>query len=330
MALHICASRRALVAALALAAAGAGLPPPAQAQAWPSRPIKLIVPYAAGGGTDIIARSIATRLATRIGQPIVVENKAGAGGAIGFEAGIHAPPDGYTLVFITSAYATNAATGRKLAYDPVQGIAPIALVGKTSLLVAVPADSPIKTLKDLADRARAQPGRLTYGSSGIGSMSHLGMEMLAADAKLRLVHVPYKGMAPAFADMMGGNLDAGLATYATTSGYLAGGKLRGIAVTSAQRDPFMPQLPTAAEAGFPNLHIEFWWGFIGPRQLPRAIVQRLNGEINALLAEPDTTAALAREAAVAATATPEAFGQTIAADVARWARLVKENGIQTE
>ncbi|HUD34368.1 MAG TPA: tripartite tricarboxylate transporter substrate-binding protein, partial [Variovorax sp.] len=266
----------------------------------------------------------------RLGQPVVVDNKAGAGGAIGFEAGVKAPPDGYTLVFVTSAYATNAATGRRMAYDPVRDIVPIALVGKTSLLVAVPAGSPVRTLKDLVDKARSDPDAVTYGSSGIGSMSHLGMEMLAADAKVRLVHVPYKGMAPAFADMMGGNLQAGLATYATTSGYLAGGKLRGIAVTSAQRDPFMPGLPTTAEAGFPNFHIEFWWGFIGPRQLPRAIVARLNEEINAVLAQPETMAALAREAAVPAATTPEALGQLIAADVARWSRLVKDNGIQVE
>jgi tripartite-type tricarboxylate transporter receptor subunit TctC len=142
------------------------------------------------------------------------------------------------------------------------------------------------------------------------------------------VHVLYKGIAPAFADMMVGNLQAGLASYATTSGYLASGKLRGIAVTSAQRDPFMPQLPTTAEAGFPNFRIEFWSGFIGQGQLPRPIVQRLNAEINALLAEPDTAGAMAREAAVPAPATPESFGQLIAADVAGWARLVRENGIQ--
>ncbi|WP_177142434.1 tripartite tricarboxylate transporter substrate binding protein [Variovorax sp. YR266] len=319
-----------LLYTVAIAAAAVLPPATVRAQAWPSRPIKLIVPYAAGGGTDIIARSIATRLSVRIGQPVVVENKAGAGGAIGFDAGVKAPADGYTLIFITSAYATNAATGRKMAYDPVRDIAPIALVGKTSLLVAVPADSPVRTLKDLVDMARTRPDAVTYGSSGIGSMSHLGMEMLAAEAKLRFVHVPYKGMAPAFADMMGGNLQAGLATYATTSGYIAGGKLRGIAVTSAQRDPFMPQLPTAAEAGFPNFRIEFWWGFVGPSQLPRAVVQRLNEEINAILAQPEAVAALAREAAMPAPAKPEAFGRVIAADVARWSRLVKDKGIQVD
>lgn len=321
---------RKLLLCVASAAAMALLPAAAQAQAWPSRPIKLIVPYAAGGGTDVIARHIATRLSARLGQPLVIENKAGAGGAIGFEAGIKAPPDGYTLVFITSAYATNAATGRKMAYDPVRDIAPIAQVGKTSLLIAVPADSPVKTLKDLVDMARAQPNRITYGSSGIGSMSHLGMEMLAADAKLHFVHVPYKGMSPAFADMMGGSLHAGLATYATTSGYLSGGKLRGIAVTGARRDPFMPDLPTTGEAGFPNFRIEFWWGFVGPSRLPPGVVQRLNTEINAILAQPETTAGLAREAAVPVAGTPEAFGRLIAVDVANWSRLVKENGIQVD
>lgn len=320
-------SRRAV---LAFAAAAALVPFHASAQAgWPNRPIKLIVPYAAGGGTDVIARTIATKLAARLGQPVVIENRGGAGGAIGFEAGVKAPADGYTLLFVTSAYATNAA-GAKKPYDPVKDIAPIALVGSTPLLIAVPANSPVKTLRDLVEMARAKPEAVTYGSGGVGAMSHLGMELLASEAKVKFVHVPYKGMAPAFADMIGGNLQAGLTTFATTSGLIAGGKLRGIVVTGKQRTPFAPDLPTTAEAGFPGVQIDFWWGIVGPAALPTPIVKRLNEEINALLNQPETKEALGREAATPAPGKPEEFGRLVASDIARWTRLIKDNNIKVE
>jgi tripartite-type tricarboxylate transporter receptor subunit TctC len=320
--------RRALVAATVAAAL---LPALACAQAaWPNRPIKLIIPFAAGGGTDVIARTMAQKLSVRLGQPIVPENKGGAGGAIGFAEGAKAPPDGYTLTLITSAYTTNAATGKKMAYDPIKDITPIAMVGTTPLLIAVPPDSPVKTMKDLVDAARAKPKAVTYGSGGVGAMSHLGMELLAADAKVQFVHIPYRGMAPAFTDMMAGNIQAGLTTFATTNALLQAGKLRGIVVTGAKRTPFAPNLPTTAEAGFPNVHIEFWWGFIGPSQLPAPIVKRLNDEINAILAQPETKELLGREAAVPTPGTPEAFGKLIADDLTQWTRLIKDNNIKVE
>jgi len=327
---HTPIDRRRLLT-LAAGAAAAGLPAIAPAQpAWPSRSIKLIVPYAPGGGTDVIARLMAQKLSARLGQPIVIDNKAGAGGAIGFAEGAKAAPDGYTLTFITSAYATNAASGKKMAYDPVKDITPIAMVGLTPLLIAVPPNSPVKTLKDLVDAARAKPGDVTYGSGGVGAMSHLGMALLEADSKLKLTHVPYKGMAPAFTDMMAGNIQAGLATFATTSQLLAANKLRAIVVTGRQRTPFAPNLPTTAEAGFPNVMIEFWWGFMGPAGLPTAITKRLNDEFNALLAQPETKEVLAREAAVPTPSTPEQFGKVIADDLVRWTKVIKDNNIQVE
>lgn len=318
-------------AALIVAAATAVLPFHADAQSsWPNRPIKLIVPFAPGGGTDVIARLIAQKLSVRLSQPIVPDNKAGAGGAIGFTEGAKAAPDGYTLTFITSAYTTNAVSGRKMAYDPIRDITPVAAVGVTPVLIAVPPNSPVKTLRDLVDMAKSKPNSVSYGSGGVGAMSHLGMELLASEAKVQLMHVPYKGMAPAFTDMMGGNIQAGLTTFATTNALLQAGKLRAIVVTGSQRSPFAPNLPTTAEAGFPNVQIEFWWGFVGPAQLPAPIVKRLNDEINALLAQPETKEVLAREAAVPTPGTPEDFGRLIASDLARWSKLIKDNNIKVE
>jgi tripartite-type tricarboxylate transporter receptor subunit TctC len=312
------------------AAAAALLPLHASAQDWPSRPIKLIIPFAPGGGTDVIARTMGQRLSQRLGQPVVPENKAGAGGAIGFAEGAKAAPDGYTLTFITGAYTTNAATGKKMSFDPIKDIKPIALVGTTPLLIAVPPNSPVKTLKDLVDMARAKPNTVTYGSGGIGAMSHLGMELLASEARVQFTHIPYKGMAPAFNDMMAGTIQAGLTTFATTNALLQAGKLRGIVVTGPQRTPFAPNLPTTAEAGFPGVNIEFWWGFIGPSGLPSPIVKRLNDEINAILAQPETKELLGREAAVGTPGTPEDFGRLISTDLARWNKLIRDNNIKVE
>jgi tripartite-type tricarboxylate transporter receptor subunit TctC len=298
--------------------------------AWPNRPIKLIVPYAPGGGSDVIGRAIATKLSARLGQPIVVENKTGAGGALGFDAGAKAPPDGYTLLFTTTAFATNASAGKPLPYDTVKDFAPIGQIGATPLLVVVPQASKFKTLRELFDFARANPGTLNYGSSGIGSMSHLGMELLASEAKVQLMHVPYKGMAPAFTDLMGGNLQATLSTFASASPLIEGGKLRGLAVTGAQRSPFAPNMPTTTEQGFPGMRIDFWWGLLAPARVAPGVVKRLNEELNAILAQADTREILAREAAVPTPGTPDEFGNLIALEVARWSRLVKDHGIKTE
>ncbi|WP_064736077.1 tripartite tricarboxylate transporter substrate binding protein [Azohydromonas australica] len=302
----------------------------AQQPAWPERPIKLIVPYAPGGGTDLIARTIANKLSSRLGQPIIIDNRGGAGGALGIEAGIKAAPDGYTLLFTTSAYATIVATGKKLPYDPVRDIAPIGSIGTTPLLVAVPNSLPVKTLGELIDLARTKPNGLTYGSGGVGAMSHLGMEMLAAEAKVQFTHIPYKGMAPAFNDLMAGHLQAGLTTFATANTLVESGKVRGLAVTSARRSPFAPQIPTTAEAGFPGFQIDFWWGLVAPARVPSQIVKRLNGELNEILAQPEMRDLLAREGGVPAPSSTAEFGKLIAGDIARWTRLVKDRNIKTE
>ena len=324
-------ARRAVLAAAAATAVTALLPLAASAQAaWPNRPIKLIVPYAPGGGSDVIGRAIANKLGVRLGQMVIVENKTGAGGSLAFDAAAKAAPDGYTLLFTTTAFATNAAAGRKLPYDTIKDFVPIGQIGATPLLVVVSKDAPYKTLRDLVDVARAKPGNVNYGSSGMGSMSHLGMEFLASEAKVQLMHIPYKGMAPAFTDLMAGSVQATLATFASAAPLIDGGKLRGLAVTGAKRSPFAPNMPTTTEAGLPGFRIDFWWGMHAPAQVPPAIVKRLNEELNVILAQPDTRELLAREAAVPTPGTPDAFGKLVAQEVALWSKLVKDNNIKTD
>jgi tripartite-type tricarboxylate transporter receptor subunit TctC len=297
---------------------------------WPSRPIKLIVPYAAGGGTDIIARAVATKLAKRLGQPLIVDNKPGGGGILGFDTAARASADGYTLLFVTTAFSTIASAGRKLPYDPAKDFVAIGEIGATPLLVVVAQDSPIKTLRDLVDQARAKPNSVTYGSSGIGSMSHLGMELLDSIAHVQMLHVPYKGMAPVLTDLLGGNVKTALCTFASAASFIKAGKLRGVVVTSTQRTPFAPNVPTSTEAGFPDFRIEFWWGLMAPSRVPPAVVKRVNEELNAILAEGEVRELLANEAAIPTPTTPESFSNIVSSDTTRWTKLIKEGNIQVE
>jgi tripartite-type tricarboxylate transporter receptor subunit TctC len=322
--------RTVLIAAAGLVAESL-LPFDARAQsAWPNRPIRLVVPYAAGGGTDVIARTIATRLSEPLGQPIVVDNKPGGGGTIGIDAVAKAPADGNTLLFMTTAFATIASTGRKLPYDPVKDFVPVGGIGSTPLLIVVAQNSPIKTLRELVDQARTKPNSLTYASSGIGSMSHLGMELLNSVAKVQMLHVPYKGMAPALSDLIGGEVETALCTFASAASLMKAGKIRGLVVTGTQRSPFAANLPTSAEAGFPDFQIDFWWGIIAPARTSPAIVKRLNDELNAILLKPQMRDLLASEAAVPTPGPPDYFAKVVASDITRWTKLIKEANIQVE
>ena len=319
--------------ALGLAAAGvaaAYLPAAAQAQAaWPARPIKLIVPYAAGGGTDVIARAVATKLGAALGQPMVVDNRLGAGGNIGNDAVAKAPPDGYTLLFATSSTVINLPSV-KLPYDLMKDFATVGQIGATPTALMVPQDSPIKSMRELLDQARARPNALSYGSAGIGSFAHLATEMIFREAKVQLTHVPYKGTAPAFADLMGGNLTVVIASFASARSLMEGGKLRALVVTSAQRSSLAPGVPTLTEVGLPGSTVELWWGLMAPAGTPAGIIQRINRELNTALAEPDMREQLLREAGTPTPGTPEAFGRLYASEVERWARTIREAGIKGE
>ena len=297
------------------------------ADEWPTHPIKMIVPYAPGGGTDIIARAVASKLSARLGQPIIVENKSGAGGSLGVDLAAHAQPDGYTILFMTTAFATNAATGMKLPYDAIKDFQPVGEIGETPLLVVVPTDSKVKTLGDLVQVAREKPNTVTYGSSGVGSMSHLGMQLLATETKVQFLHVPYKGMAPAFTDLVAGNVQAALCTFASATSLLNAGKVRAVALASDKRSGFATKLPTAAEEGFPDFKIDFWWGLMVPARVPPSIVKKLNSELNTTLQQPEMQKVLAREAAVPTPGSSEEFGKRVSSEIVRWSKLVKDSNI---
>lgn len=314
----------AAIALCALALAAAAQP------AWPDRPIKLVVPFAAGGGSDIMARAIADKLGARLGQPLVVDNKGGAGGAVGFAAVATAPADGNTLLFVTTAIATNPTSGVKLGYDPRKSFEPIGLIGVTPLLVNVAASEKLNTLADLMKASRDKPGAVAYGSGGVGSMSHLGMALLAAEGHMPLLHVPYKGMGPAMTDMLGGRIQAAMNTLTTAKPFIDDGKVRVLAVTGTQRSPFLPNVPTVAEAGVPGFQIEFWWGLMAPAGTPPAIVKRINDELNALLAQKEVRDLLVKEAAVPRPVTPAEFRRIVNFDLDRWSKLIKDANIQVE
>lgn len=320
------------VAVIAFAVTAA-LPAVTQAQAqtvWPNKPIKLVVPFPPGGGSDVIARTIGARLAVRLGQPMVIENRSGAGGTLATEAVVKSPADGYTLLFTTTAMPTNAASGRKLPFDLLKDLAPIGQIGATPLLIVAPAISPVKSLRQMIDLARAKPNGINYGSSGIGSMSHIGMELVAAEAKVQMLHVPYKGTSLAMTDLVSGQLHAVLGTFATLWQLVESGKLRALAVTGAQRSTFAPNLPTVAEAGLPGAQIDFWWGVMVPARMPPDVVKRLNDELNTVLGQSETREALAREGAVPKPGSPDDFGKLMAFEVARWSKVIKDANIRMD
>jgi tripartite-type tricarboxylate transporter receptor subunit TctC len=326
MSKYLILRRAALAAGLA-----ATLPLAAMAQtAWPERSIKLVVPFAPGASTDSVARLLASKLSTRLGQSVVVENKSGAGGSIGTDAVVKSQPDGYTLLFASSTVVTTAASGKKLPYDPVKDLVPIGETGSVPFLIVVPPTSSAMTLSDLIAQARAKPGAFSYGTGGVATITHLGTEYFASAAKLQLLHVPYKGVGEALPDLMTGRLQLLMPTVAVGLPQIRAGKMRGLAVTSAQRSPLAPEVPTTAESGLPGFQVEAWWGILGPAKLPTPIVKRLNEEINTVLAMPEVRDAMAREGATARSSTPEAFGDMMRSELSRWTRLIKDANIATD
>lgn len=319
--------RRALLAAAACIL----LPLQAGAQTqWPNKPIKLVVPFAPGGSNDIIGRVLATKLGARWGQSVVVENKGGSGGTIGTDFVAKSVPDGYTLLFASTSITTNAASGKKLPYDLIQDLEPIGMVATSPFAVVVSNALKVNTLKEFIDLARKSPKSVNYGTAGIGGLNHLGTELLASAAKVELTHVPYKGIGPAFTDVMGGTLQMVLPTVASVVPHLQGGKMRGLAVTSTQRSPMLPDLPTAAEAGLPGFQLEVWFGLLGPARMPADLVKRINEDLNAVLATPEVKEILGRDGATPKPSTPEAFKTLVRSDLERWKNVIKDSKIILE
>jgi tripartite-type tricarboxylate transporter receptor subunit TctC len=324
-------TRSAKVTVSAAFVAAALLPGYASGQvAWPNRPIRLIVPFAPGASNDTIARMLADKLAARLGQPVIVENKTGAGGTIGTVFVAKSPPDGYTLLIASTTITTSAASSRKPPYDPLKDLQPIGEIGAGPLAIVVSNDLKVTTLREFIALSRAKPRTINYGSGGTGAMNHLGIELFASTARIELVHVPYRGVSPAFTDLLAGNLQMLLPSLPSVMPYIHSGKIRGLAVTSGERSSLAPELPTVAEAGLPGFQLEVWWGLIGPSGLPAPVLKRLNDELNAALGLADVRDLLGREGATARPGTPEEFGNLIRSEVARWSQLINDAHIELE
>ena len=319
----------ALAASLLLAAsmnASAGESAPA---AYPSKPIRIIVPFAAGGGTDLIARIVAQKLTEAWGQQVVVDNRPGAGGIVGTEAGVRAAPDGYTFTLMGSSYTVNPAF-YKLSFDPINDITPIAQTSQGPFVVTVNPALPAKTVKDVIALAKARPGQLTYASSGAGSITHLSTELFLSMAKIKLVHVPYKGTGPALIDTVGGQVVMFFGDAPPTLPHVKAGKLRGIAVTTRERITAAPEIPTLNEAGVPGYEVLLWQGMIGPKGVPNAIVAKAHGEIVRAFNSKEMVARFVNDGISPSNATPEQFGARIRNELEVWRKVVQQTGIKIE
>ena len=299
------------------------------ASRFPTKPIRLIVPFPPGGSNDILGRFLAQKMSDRLGQQTIVDNRAGADGIIGTELAARAPADGHTLVIVSTSYTMNPAI-HKLPYDPVKSLAPISLIASGGNVIAVHPSLPIKTVKELIAVAKAKPGQLRYSSSGIGGFNHFGGELFNTMAGVKLVHVPYKGGGPAMLDVMSGQVEMTFCTLIQALPHMRSGKLKALGVGSARRSPLLPEVPTIAESGVPGYDGTIWWGVLGPAGIPGAIVTRLNTEIGVILRDPEMGKRLVAEAAEPVIETPEAFGKLIVNDIGKWGSVAKQAGLRAE
>src|SRR6266550_163742 len=300
----------------------------ADAQPYPNRPIKIIVPYAAGGAVDIVARTIGQPLAEALKQPVIVDNRPGASANIGMEMVAKATADGYTLLMASNGIATNMALFPNLTFDGRRDFVPIAKIGYAPLVIVAPASSPIKSMKDLIATAKAEPGKLTYASAGNGSSGHLAGELLKSTAKVDILHIPYKGGAPAITDLLGERISFMPINPVEVMAHIRAGRLRALAVASDKRFPLLPDVPTVAEAGLPGYEATVWWGLAAPAKTPRDIVQKLNAETNKALANPAIAKKLGELGIVVTPGTTDQFAAFIKSQTELWSDVVKTAGIK--
>ena len=302
-----------------------------QAQDYPARPIRIIVPSTAGGSVDTLARTVGTNLSQRWSQQVVVDNRSGAGGVIAGEITAKAAPDGYTLIMATiAAMATNVSLAKKLPYDPVRDFAPITLVAAQQIVLLVNPAVPAKSVQELIQLAKAKPGQLTFASAGNGSGGHLSGELLKILAGIDLTHVPYKGIAPAIVDVISGQVSMTFASIISGTPHVKSGRLRPLAVTGAHRSPALPEMPTMIEAGVRGYESSTWYGLLAPKATPRAIVTKLNREVVAIVNLPDVKTHLLGEGAEPVGNTPEQFGEFIKAEIAKWGKVIRAAGLRAE
>ena len=303
----------------------------AQADTFPSKPVRLVVPFPAGGGTDIIARAVGQQLSDGPKWSVVVDNKPGAGGNLGVDAVAKAPADGYTLVLgQTSNLAINPTLYAKLPYDPLKDLKPVVLAATAPLVIVVPVDSKLKSLDELLNAARKAPDRLLFGTPGNGTVAHLAVEQLHKAAGIRMQHVPYKGSAQALTDLMGGQIDVYVASVPTALSHIKGGRLRALAVTSDKRSNQLPQVPTVAESGLKGFEANTWFGFLAPAGTPAPVLEHLNQAINQALKSPAVRSRLMGEGGEVLGGTQAEFAALLKTDVQRWGQIVREAGARID
>ena len=303
----------------------------AHAQApWPNKPVRIIVPFAAGSFTDTAARAIAQELSSELGQPFIVESRGGAGSTLGTDIVAKAAPDGYTLLVTDNSFAISAALYDKLPYDPVKDIVKVSTVAESPAVLMVRQDLPAKNLKELVDFARQQPKKLTYGSGGQGSSAHLGMELFYAGAQVEATHVPYKGIAAAFVDLIAGHIDTAIASAGSSAGHIRGGKVRGLAVTGKERHPLLPGVPTFAEAGFPDFNMSYWFGLMAPAGVPTPVLARLQQGVARAVQQPKVIESFTAAGARAVASTPAEFSKRVADETRVWKGVITRAGVKPE
>jgi len=301
----------------------------AEPERYPTKPIRIVVPFTPGGSNDLLGRVLAQKLNAAWGQPVIIDNRPGAGSTIGIELVVRAAPDGYTLLTTSGGIAINGSLYR-LSFNPVTDLAPVALLAQMPYLLAVHPALPALSTRELINLARAQPGKLTFSSSGAGTSSQLAMEMFKSLAKINVLHVPYKGGGPAVTALAGGEVQITFNVITGTLPQARAGRIRALAVSSAARVEIAPELPTVAESGLPGFEAIAWYNMFAPAGTPRSIVNRINAEVNRLLAQPEVRERLLALGVAPFTGTPEALGDYLKSEVARWAKVIKEAGIKLE
>jgi tripartite-type tricarboxylate transporter receptor subunit TctC len=300
------------------------------AQTYPARPIRLVVPYPPGGSNDVLSRIAAQAMSPGLGQQVIVENRGGAGGMIGADNVAKSAPDGYSIVNVQASFTANAALRTKMAYDPMGDFAYIGMMARGPLLAVVHPSLPVKNVKELIALARAKPGQINYGSTGTGGHNHMATELFARMSAIKIVHVPYKGVAPALTDLMGGHTQLVMTSLPSALTQVQAGRLKALAVGSEQRSSFMPEMPTISESGVPGYFAEFWWGLAAPSKTPNDIVNRLATELTRALQSLELKQRFAAEGAEPSVMTREQFTRFVANEITRWRKVALEARIQPE
>ena len=313
-----------LAAALVLAC------PAAHAQTYPAKAITLVIPFAAGGSNDIVGRAIGKKLTEAWGQPVVVENRSGAGGLIGSADVAAAAPDGYTLLLISSTFTINPAIRKRMPFDTTKDFTPVAFIAHSPLLFVASKDLPVKSAKDLLALARSKPGQITYASAGPGSINQIAAELIALSAGIKLTHVPYRGGAPALNDLIGGHVDVYVSSLPQVLQLAQNGQARALAVTSVKRTALLPDVPTLDEAGISGFDLSSWWGIVGPAGMPADVVNALNSEIGKMLNSPELSTFLSNEGAETEAMTPRQFGDLMRLETERWTKVAREADISID